>query len=393
MPSWLILADDLTGANDSGVTFARKGLRTVAAMTPGPLPPADVWVVSSASRGMPPEQAAERVRDLLGGLLSGLPVHELPKIYKKIDSALRGNPAEELAALMAVTGARRAMVCSALPAQERGVLDGRVYWRGQPLAQTEFRHQIRSDDLMELFRPAEQAAPLRLLGMESVRQGPAACVQEMSRHSAGIWIADSFSEGNLQTLVRAAQSANIQVLCGSAGLAGALAANIQGSIPTSSLPQGAQPWLAVVGSTSPAAAAQVSAAMAAGARLLAPTAQDAANANLFHDASSPSQDCILSLTNLGEDSNTVDAYLNHLVRDWVQTNQPGGLFLTGGDTAAAVCAALGGRLIQLEGEVEAGVPWGRLLDGPHAGLTVITKAGSFGHPETLARALALHRLL
>jgi uncharacterized protein YgbK (DUF1537 family) len=391
MPEWLIVADDLTGANDSGVTFARRGLSTVVASAPGPLPPADVWVISSASRGLRPAQAAERVRALLDEQLLGLADKEMPKIYKKIDSALRGNPAEELAALMQSTGARRALVCSALPAQERGVIDGRVYWRGQPLAQTEFRTQIRTDDLFELFRPASEVAPLRVLNMEVVRRGPAVCVDEMARHSRGIWIADALSEGDLVTLVRAAQTAGIQVLCGAAGLAGALAAGLQGGRSLAVFPTGGQPWLAVVGSLSPASAGQVRLAVEAGAQLIAPTPQDVESASLLPGWLSTERDCILSLASLGEDSAQVEAYLDGLITALVRFLRPGGLFLTGGDTAAAVCAALGSRMVQVEGEVEPGVPWGRLLDGPQAGLAVITKAGSFGRPDTLARALAMHQ--
>jgi hypothetical protein len=41
--------------------------------------------------------------------------------------------------------------------------------------------------------------------------------------------------------------------------------------------------------------------------------------------------------------------------------------------------------IALAGEVEPGLAVGRLIGGPFAGLAVITKAGGFGDPETLAR--------
>jgi uncharacterized protein YgbK (DUF1537 family) len=59
--------------------------------------------------------------------------------------------------------------------------------------------------------------------------------------------------------------------------------------------------------------------------------------------------------------------------------------LTGGETAYSVCRALGSAAIALAGELEPGVPVGVLLDGPYGGLTVVTKAGGFGDPETLQR--------
>jgi uncharacterized protein YgbK (DUF1537 family) len=37
--------------------------------------------------------------------------------------------------------------------------------------------------------------------------------------------------------------------------------------------------------------------------------------------------------------------------------------------------------------VEAGIPYGRLLDGPFAGLPTITKAGGFGVDTTLVDCL------
>ena len=64
----------------------------------------------------------------------------------------------------------------------------------------------------------------------------------------------------------------------------------------------------------------------------------------------------------------------------VEGISPAGLVLTGGDTAAAVCAALKCTLIRLEGEVEPGMAWGRLENGDLPGLAVVTRAGSFGGP-------------
>ena len=70
----------------------------------------------------------------------------------------------------------------------------------------------------------------------------------------------------------------------------------------------------------------------------------------------------------------------------VEGISPAGLVLTGGDTAAAVCAALKCTLIRLEGEVEPGMAWGRLENGDLPGLAVVTRAGSFGGPDFLYKA-------
>ncbi len=59
--------------------------------------------------------------------------------------------------------------------------------------------------------------------------------------------------------------------------------------------------------------------------------------------------------------------------------------------AIAACAAVGASGIELQGEVEPGVPWGRLVGGDLAGLATVTKAGGFGTGETLARAVRFLR--
>jgi uncharacterized protein YgbK (DUF1537 family) len=65
----------------------------------------------------------------------------------------------------------------------------------------------------------------------------------------------------------------------------------------------------------------------------------------------------------------------------------GGLALSGGDTAALVCGLLGAWGILLEGEVETGLPWGRLLGGAAEGMKVCTKAGGFGTESALINAV------
>ena len=64
-------------------------------------------------------------------------------------------------------------------------------------------------------------------------------------------------------------------------------------------------------------------------------------------------------------------------------SKPGLLFITGGDTAAAVLTAVKAEGIQVHGEIVPGVVRGTLLGGPLDGLPIVTKAGAFGHDDTL----------
>jgi len=61
----------------------------------------------------------------------------------------------------------------------------------------------------------------------------------------------------------------------------------------------------------------------------------------------------------------------------------GALFLSGGDTATAVCRAIGARAIELEDEISTGLPRGHLIGGLFDGVPVATKSGAFGPPDAL----------
>ncbi len=63
------------------------------------------------------------------------------------------------------------------------------------------------------------------------------------------------------------------------------------------------------------------------------------------------------------------------------------LLITGGETAALVCRAIGATAITLEGEIVTGLPWGRLVGGRYEGMPVATKSGAFGDPDALVRVL------
>ena len=63
------------------------------------------------------------------------------------------------------------------------------------------------------------------------------------------------------------------------------------------------------------------------------------------------------------------------------------LVITGGDTALHVLNILKARGIDLEEEILAGVPVGRLFEGKAHNLPVVTKAGGFGSPTALLEVI------
>ena len=60
-----------------------------------------------------------------------------------------------------------------------------------------------------------------------------------------------------------------------------------------------------------------------------------------------------------------------------------GVFLCGGDTAEAVWRQIGACGLLIREEILPGLMRGEFIGGPRNGLSVVTKAGAFGHADTL----------
>lgn len=121
MAELAIIADDLTGALDAAAPFAMRGIPTAVALSAEALPEAmaggaRIVGVSTDSREIGPEAARDAVRSAIAALPAGT------RLFKKIDSRLKGNIAAELDAIPY----SHSLVIPAIPAFERGVRDGRL---------------------------------------------------------------------------------------------------------------------------------------------------------------------------------------------------------------------------------------------------------------------------
>jgi len=386
----VIAADDLTGAADAGAPFAQAGLRTYLALRRPAVSAVDVLVLSTESRHLSPGDAYARTF----AAVSTLPRAGL--VYKKIDSTLRGNPAAELKAVMDAMVATQALIAPAFPAQERTTIGGRQLVGGVPIEQTAFARDVVSSDIAALLRH-DAALPVSLLPLSVVRLQPALAA---TLRRPGLLIADAETDEDLAVLAAAALDARIPVLCGSAGLARALT----GALPAPPAwqaplrePRPGGPVLVVAGSRHPRTRRQVYAAADTGAALVAPTvhviddplafAHVAATAEAALAAGRHTLLSTVDMPDVPAGGPAVAAALAHVAAELIARTAVGALVLTGGDVAVAVLQALQAQGVWLHGEVDSGIPWGRLHGGAAPGLPVVTKAGGFGAEDTLAEAI------
>lgn len=131
----LVLADDLSGAAEIAGIAARTGRRVLlCADPPLHLPAADLVVIDTDSRLRPPPEAAARIHRIASATRTW-PPH---RIFKKVDSVLRGPLREEIDAALAAFGLSRAVLASANPSRNRIVRDGSYFVDGTPLDLTVF---------------------------------------------------------------------------------------------------------------------------------------------------------------------------------------------------------------------------------------------------------------
>ena len=110
----LMIADDFSGALDAGVQFAARGAatRVVTDLDCDFLETdAEVLVMVAETRHLPPQKAYDVVYHVARNAREA----GVPYIYKKTDSALRGNVGSELAAVMDAADADPAGVSQTQP--------------------------------------------------------------------------------------------------------------------------------------------------------------------------------------------------------------------------------------------------------------------------------------
>jgi len=383
-----VIADDLTGAADTGVQLVRAGYRTAVAFRGVAMPPAknlDAVALDTDSRAMPDGFAAKRVVE------AGRAVRDARIVYKKLDSTLRGPIAAELVAALEATGRDRAVVAPAFPSAGRTTVDGVQLVHGVPVHETEAKNDPRTP-VREGHLPTLLAVAFPSILSLGIKDLADPTTVRRALEDARCVVADATHDEDLESLVRAIPDPSEVLWAGSAGLALALGNVHPGphAGETVAAPAPARRVLVVVGSLSGVSRGQLRTlaeeygceTVPVGRFGIDEEALGAARAALSGSA------CAAVQSTEDRDTSGAGSFVEALAEVVAGLSGEGlfdALVLTGGDTAVGVARRLGAAGIRLEGELEPGVPLGILI-GPRP-YRVVTKAGGFGEPDTLLRAV------
>jgi uncharacterized protein YgbK (DUF1537 family) len=180
----LVISDDISGAAEIGAVGQTFGLTAQIQMKFIRNILSDLVVIDTDSRykGRDPARDIEQA-------LANYDKTSVEWYYKKVDSVLRGNVADELCAMMKVLQRDRAILAPANPTKARVISNGQYFINGQLLHETDFAN--------DLDYPAKTSNVVELL---NVTLGCPLCVRTLSTYNSyeqGIIVAEAESMGDL----------------------------------------------------------------------------------------------------------------------------------------------------------------------------------------------------
>lgn len=396
MKRFLIIADDFTGANDSGVQLTRRGINTHVVFDPKLiLCNDDSYVLDTESRGL---ESADAYK-LLKGLFADIDFTKFDYIIKKTDSTLRGNIPMEVKALYDSLEGRTVIFAPAFPDIGRITINGRHYYNDKPLMETEFAKDpvkpITTDCLKELLEEAFEDECIHLKPED---------LDEFRPYENTLYSFDCRKSDELIKIVDTFEKAPVKPLwVGSAGICDAILNNSDPVLPSAAL----------ITSVSEATGKQVRFAESKGIKIVKVPVHECLikrdykyademlsyinegfDTLLISSATYDRNDLSLSVEageKLGlsrlELSSLTQDIMSDLMERVLEKAKISGLFLSGGDTAIGFIKRVNSDGSDIIGEVSNGIPIMRLQNGRFHGLKVITKAGGFGNEDAIVYSL------
>lgn len=411
-----VIADDLTGANDTAVQFARQGwdtrlvltdLRSAAPAPAGDTPSATrALATTTDARALPDPQAQAVTSDTVTAALSA----GAERFYLKIDSTIRGSVSAQITGALAALESNGtdalAVVCPAYPGMGRQLQDSTLLVNGAPVAETALRNDpatpVEHSDLRQII-PGAQALQPADRSAEALARALVAAYEANLR----ILVVDAVEDADLRSLAQALADVDFPTLpVGSAGLAAALAETWPHHQLTETAAARAgtgSRLLLQVSSLNPVSveqAAQLNSHEGLATTFIEPPAQVLTTAEAalawLQEAELPTEGALIlkSPEERTDDARAVATALGAISAALLNTGEFAAAGLIGGDGALAALRASGCTSLQVLDALEEGMPLAATVDGQNPGQLIFTKAGGFGSPASLIHAVeSMHHVL
>ena len=218
-----IIADDLTGANDTALQFHTQGAKTKILLEKATLPDknnyAEVWAISSESRNCSEEDAIVKVKETVKIFAENF---SFEYYYKKIDSTLRGHIAAETLTMLEFLNFDASIIIPAFPQEGRITVGGYHLLKGIPIGRTEIAMDPHSP-ILESHIPTLLASQLEdsqkelvgVIDLKTVMNGAGPIllkINELIREGKKLIVADSTSITDIEQIALAINKCDKNIL-------------------------------------------------------------------------------------------------------------------------------------------------------------------------------------
>lgn len=229
-----IVADDLTGANDTALQFFIKGSNTEIIFDTDENiqnhPNVGTFALTTESRNIDAKEAAQKVWEGAKKLKENLSVEYF---YKKIDSTLRGNIAVETLAMLDAIGFDAAVIAPAFIREGRITIGGYQLLKGVPIERTDAARDsyapIYDSYIPDILKKQVNESfydSIATIQLNVVAKGAGPITTKLNELVSGgkkLIVIDAVSAIDLEQVVLAISKSQYNILpVGSAGLANAL---------------------------------------------------------------------------------------------------------------------------------------------------------------------------
>lgn len=413
-----IVADDITGANDIGIMYAKNGYLTEVYTFPATPPKGeqapDVMIINTNTRLDSREKAYQKAREST----EILQAHGCSQFFNKTCSVFRGNIGAEFDGMLDALGEDFAVVVLGYPKNGRTTLHGIHYVHGKKLEESEFRndpvHPMRRSDLVGILQ-SQTNRIVSSVDIEIIQEGSDGLRREIERMRSlcHYLILDVRDQQSLKIIAEAIR--NEKIICGASGIAEELAL-VSESLPSgrtmSPVRQTGAGVLCAAGSLMPQTRRQIDTMKAQGyptfeldTRLIFSERGKSHLDDLIKNTIrhlNAGQDVLIYTSNdpekvretkrIGKSagldeirvSRRVSDTLSETVRKVVEKTGLNRLLLAGGETSASVCRELGIDTLTVWREIEPGLP---SCIGGNSRKLLVLKSGSFGNPDFFLKAI------
>lgn len=415
-----VIADDLTGANDTALQFAKRNIKSsveINFMKMEDVEDKEVIVVDTDSRDLDKELSYKKVKDICEKISK----YDIKCIYKKVDSTLRGNLGAEIKAVDDVFNPDIVIIAPAYPANQRITIGGYHLLEGKPIELTEIANAPKTP-VKKSYLPAilgEQVdEEIAIVDFKLLRQRTdiiSKKIVEFLQEKKRWIVCDIIEEENFITLMDAVSSYKNILWVGSAGLAEYLPYYYRWSgEKVLSMDKRKGAILVCAGSVSHITQNQVqtllnqenihlvkinmvrlledkNSELIEKSRIINQLIKEQENILL---ATAQSDDEVEQAVEIGkkynlsrkEISEKIATIMAELIKS-IEVNSLSGMILTGGDMAVHICRAIGVNSIKIISEIDNGVPLGFIESNKLEKLFIVTKAGAFGKPDVFIKSI------